>query len=55
LGQPFAIRVDNGHDYIRATFNGWAAAKGIALNHIRPGRPQQNAYFERYNRTARHE
>jgi putative transposase len=25
------------------------------LAHIQPGRPQQNAYIERYTRTVRHE
>lgn len=54
-GQPFAIRVDNGPEYISATLSEWAAAKGIALKHIQPGKPQQNAYVERYNRTVRHE
>lgn len=54
-GQPFAIRVDNGPEYISATLSQWAASKGIALNHIQPGKPQQNAYVERYNRTVRHE
>jgi transposase InsO family protein len=33
----------------------WAATQGIALSHIQPGKPQQNAYVERYNRTVRHE
>lgn len=54
-GQPFAIRVDNGPEYISATLSQWAAGKGVALNHIQPGKPQQNAYVERYNRTVRHE
>ena len=28
---------------------------GIAIQHIQPGQPQQNACSERYNRTVRHE
>lgn len=33
----------------------WAETQGIALSHIQPGKPQQNAYVERNNRTVRHE
>ena len=33
----------------------WAKHRGIALAHIQPGKSQQNAYVERYNRTVRHE
>ena len=54
-GKPMAIRVDNGPEYIRATLAIWAAKQGIVLTHIQPGKPQQNAYVERYNRTVRHE
>ncbi len=45
----------NGPEYISATLMQWAGKKGIALNHIQPGNPQQNAYVERYNQTVRHE
>ncbi len=54
-GKPFAIRVDNGPEYVSGKLMGWAASQGIALSHIQPGKPQQNAYVERYNRTVRHE
>ncbi|BAE52126.1 Transposase and inactivated derivative [Paramagnetospirillum magneticum AMB-1] len=54
-GPPKAIRVDNGPEYISGTLATWAGKRGIALQHIQPGKPQQNAYVERYNRTVRHE
>lgn len=54
-GKPSVIRVDNGPEYISGTLMKWAQQCGIALQHIQPGKPQQNAYVERYNRTVRHE
>ena len=33
----------------------WAENRGIALANIQPGKPQQNAYVEGYNRTVRPE
>lgn len=54
-GKPLAIRVDNGPEYISGTLQTWAAKAGIALMYIQPGKPQQNAYVERYNRTVRTE
>ena len=54
-GRPKAIRVDNGPEYISGTLMKWAERLGIALQHIQPGKPQQNAYVERYNRTVRYD
>jgi putative transposase len=44
-----------GPEYISHALLEWAETHGIALAHIQPGQPQQNAYIERYNRTVRHE
>uniref|UniRef100_A4WSE6 Integrase, catalytic region n=1 Tax=Cereibacter sphaeroides (strain ATCC 17025 / ATH 2.4.3) TaxID=349102 RepID=A4WSE6_CERS5 len=54
-GKPLAIRVDNGPEHVSSTLMTWAERQGIALTYIQPGKPQQNAYVERYNRTVRHE
>ena len=54
-GKPDAIRVDNGPEYISQVFADWCKDHGVKLNYIRPGKPNQNAYIERFNRTYRHE
>ncbi len=54
-GKPDVIRVDNGPEYINGKLMEWAARRGIRIQHIQPGKPHQNAYVERYNRTVRHE
>ena len=54
-GKPANIRVDNGPEYVSGLLMQWAEKRGIAIEHIQPGKPQQNAYIERYNRTVRHE
>jgi putative transposase len=54
-GKPEALRCDNGPEYISGALQRWAEEHGIQLDYIQPGKPQQNAYVERYNRTVRHE
>ncbi|MFP4098959.1 MAG: IS3 family transposase, partial [Alphaproteobacteria bacterium] len=54
-GKPKTIRCDNGPEYISLVLQQWAEKRDIELVHIQPGKPQQNAYVERYNRTVRHE
>jgi len=49
------IRVDNGPEYISGKLMAWAEKRGIHIQYIQPGKSQQNAYIERYNRTVRHE
>lgn len=54
-GKPEAIRCDNGPEYISGTLITWAKEQGIRIEYIQPGKPQQNAYVERYNRTVRYD
>ena len=54
-GCPLGIRSDNGPEYVSNLLAAWARKRGIWLHFIQPGKPQQNAYVERYNRTVRYD
>ena len=54
-GAPEYKRSDNGPEYVSGLLKTWAEARDIHIEYIQPGKPQQNAYIERYNRTVRHE
>ncbi len=52
-GYPKQLRLDNGPELISHTLANWAAKHDVALAFIQPGKPAQNAFIERFNRTYR--
>jgi putative transposase len=54
-GKPKQIRCDNGPEYAGYHLAAWANKHSIKIEFIQPGKPQQNAYIERYNRTVRYD
>lgn len=49
------LSVDNGPELLAQVFVDWCAVRGIGIHYIQPGKPDQNAYIERFNRTYREE
>ena len=54
-GLPKMIRVDNGPEMIAQVFVDWCEENNIKIAYIEPGKPNQNAYIERFNRSFRNE
>ena len=54
-GLPKIIRCDNGPELTAQTFIDWCEDNNIEIRYIQPGKPNQNAYIERFNRTYRSE
>ena len=54
-GLPQILRTDNGPEFLGEAFTQWAKNAGMAIQYIQPGKPNQNAYIERFNRTLRNE
>ena len=51
--RPRKIRVDNGPEFISKFFQSFCEQQQIEICYIQPGKPAQNAYIERFNRTFR--
>jgi len=47
--------VDNGPELTAEVFVEWCTAHWIAIRYIQPGKPDQNAFIERFNRSYREE
>lgn len=52
-GKPEEIRVDNGPEFRSYCFVDFCKKNNIRIHFIQPGKPVQNAYIERVNRTIR--
>ena len=54
-GRPECIRMDNGTELTSRHFLAWGIERRIALAHIQPGKPAQNAFAESFNGRFRDE
>ncbi len=52
-GLPQRLRLDNGPEFTSIAVAEWADANQVELEFIKPGRPMQNGFVERFNKTYR--
>jgi putative transposase len=52
-GYPLKLRLDNGPELVSLTLAEWAEQHGVTLEFIKPGKPMQNGFIERFNRSYR--
>jgi putative transposase len=52
-GYPLKLRLDNGPEFVSVALADWAEQHGVALEFIKPGKPMQNGFIERFNRSYR--
>ena len=52
-GYPMKLRLDNGPEMVSMALAEWAEEHGVTLEFIKPGKPMQNGFIERFNRSYR--
>jgi putative transposase len=55
LGLPVSITVDHGTEFMSKALEEWAWRRGVKLDFIRPGKPNENAHIESFNGRLRDE
>ncbi len=53
VGLPKYLRTDNGPEFISKDYKQWCESNNITRVYSEPGKPMQNGYVERFNRTFR--
>ncbi len=53
--RPRSITVDHGTEFTSRALEDWAYQRGVQLDFIRPGKPQENAFIESFNGRLRDE
>src|SRR5690349_2896123 len=52
-GYPLKLRLDNGPELVSVALAEWAEEHRVTLEFIKPGKPMQNGFIERFNRSYR--
>ena len=52
-GHPAELRSDNGPEFLSAVYTDFCEKKNIGIKYIKPGKPMQNGFVERFNRSYR--
>jgi putative transposase len=52
-GRPAELRTDNGPEFLSSAYTDFCEKLGITIRYIKPGKPMQNGFVERFNRSYR--